>query len=194
MKLLTFDTETTALQPGQICQLSYIMSEGDSVKAKNMFFTVDEMSEGSFEVHGFSLEALEELSGGLRFEDRAEEILRDFSEAQMLVGHNVAADIRFMSCELERVGLKLPKIRNFCTMNYFTGIMMMKRAFQTGRPKPPKLTELAEFLEISDEYVLKCCSEWFEGGEQAHDARFDAAMTYLCVVEGTKKGMLRGLI
>ena len=31
---------------------------------KNMFFTVDEMSEGSFEVHGFSMEALEELSGG----------------------------------------------------------------------------------------------------------------------------------
>ena len=47
MKLLFFDTETTSIKPGSICQLSYITVDA-SVKpqittGKNFFFTVDEM-------------------------------------------------------------------------------------------------------------------------------------------------------
>ena len=194
MKLITFDTETTALIPGQICQLSYLITENGVTTGKNMFFTVDEMSEGSFEVHGFSMEALEELSGGERFEDRADEIFEDFSTANMWIGHNVAADDRFLRAEMERLGKKLPKIRLFCTQNYFQGIMMMKRKFQTGRPKPPKLVELAEFMDLTEEVISQASAEWFEGGAQAHDARFDAAMTWLCVAEGTKRGLLRGVL
>jgi len=194
MKLITFDTETTALVPGQICQLSYLITENGETTGKNMFFAVDEMSEGSFEVHGFSLEALDELSGGDRFADRADEIFADFSTADMWIGHNVAADDKFLRAEMERLGMKLPKIKLFCTQNYFQGIMMMKRKYQTGRPKPPKLVELAEFMELTDEIIGEASARWFEGGAQAHDARFDAAMTFLCVSEGTKKGMLRGVI
>ena len=194
MKLITFDTETTALSPGQICQLSYLIYENGEIKGKNMFFSVDEMSEGSFEVHGFSLEALDELSEGLRFEDRADEIFEDFASADMWIGHNVAADDRFLRAEMERLGKKLPKVRLFCTQNYFQGVMMMRRKYQTGRPKPPKLVELAEFLGLTDEAIQAASESWFEGGAQAHDARFDAAMTFLCVREGTLKGMLRGLL
>lgn len=194
MKLIVFDTETTALKPGQICQLAYLMVDGESVKGKNMFFSVDEMSEGSFEVHGFSMEALEELSGGERFEDRAQEILDDFSWAQMLVGHNVSFDDRFLRAEFEKAGMTLPKIRTFCTMNYFTGDMMMKRKFQTGRPKPPKLIELKEFFALEDADIEKNSAEWFGGGGTAHDARFDTAMTYMCLREGANRGMIRGVL
>ena len=122
MKLIIFDTEATDLTPGQICQLSYLMADGSDVRGKNMFFTVDEMSEGAQEVHGLSMEALETLSGGLRFEDRAQEIYQDFSACDMLVGHNVAADDRYLRVELERCGLKLKRLNTFCTMNYFTAI------------------------------------------------------------------------
>lgn len=194
MKLITYDTEMTALTPGQICQISYIISDEAGIRGKNMFFSVDEMSEGSFEVHGLSLEMLDELSGGERFEDRAREIYEDFADAKMIIGHNVAADDRFLRTELERAGLTLPKIRLFCTQNYFSGIMMMQRKYQTGRPKPPKLIELAEFLGLTEERISACAELWFGGGAQAHDARFDAAMTFLCVQEGTARGMLRGVL
>ena len=76
MKIIVFDTEATDLTPGQICQLSYLIVEDGKVTGKNMFFAVDEMSEGAYEVHGMSMEDLEKLSGGERFEDRAEEIPR----------------------------------------------------------------------------------------------------------------------
>ena len=55
MKLLFFDTETTSIRPGHICQLSYITvdtsTKPQTTKGKNFFFTVDEMDEGAEAVH-----------------------------------------------------------------------------------------------------------------------------------------------
>mgnify|MGYP003734308207 FL=1 len=71
--MIFFDTETTGLKPGSICQLSYITVDA-SVKpqitrGENIFFSVDYMEPSAEEVHGFSVEDLYELSGGLYFED-----------------------------------------------------------------------------------------------------------------------------
>ncbi len=192
--LIVFDTEATDLTPGQICQLSYLMIENGRVTGKNLFFSVDEMSAGALEVHGLTMEALAELSGGEYFEDRAREVYDDFSACRLLVGHNVAADDRYLRVELERCGLKLKKINTFCTMNYATGIMRMARKVQTGRPKPPKLEELAEYYGITPEIIAEKAAEWFSGGMQAHDARYDTAATYLCLIAATEKGDLRGVL
>lgn len=194
MKLIVFDTEATDLTPGQICQLSYLMVENGSVTGKNMFFQVDEMSEGAQEVHGMSLEDLEQLSGGERFEDRVEEIFADFEWADMLVGHNVAADDRYIRVEFERTGRKLKKKLTFCTMNYFTSTTNLKRKVNTGRPKPPRLEELWEHYGISTDDIAARSAEWFQGGGQAHDARFDTAATYMCLLEATQKGDVRGVL
>jgi len=137
--MIVFDTEATDLAPGQICQLSYLIVEDGRVTGKNMFFAVDEMSESAQEVHGMSMEDLEKLSGGERFEDRAEEIFEDFSAAKLLIGHNVSADDRYIRVEFERLNMKLGKIKTFCTMNYFTCVMNLKRKINTGRPKPRSL-------------------------------------------------------
>ena len=68
MKLLFFDTETTSIKPGSICQLSYITVDASTkpqvTTGKNFFFTVDEMDPSAQEIHGFSLEKLYELSKG----------------------------------------------------------------------------------------------------------------------------------
>ncbi len=194
MKIIIFDTEATDLTPGQICQLSYLMVENGEVTGKNLFFAVDEMSEGAYEVHGMSMEDLETLSGGERFQDRAEEIFEDFSSAGLLIGHNVSADDRYIRVEFDRLGMNLKKIKTFCTMNYFTSVMNMKRKVNTGRPKPPKLEELVEFYGLDPEFVAQKSAEWFGGGGAAHDARYDTAATYLAVVEATKKGDLRGVV
>jgi len=194
VRLFIFDTETTSLKPGRICQLSYLICENGSVKGKNMFFTVNEMSPSSQAVHGFSMEMLEELSEGIAFEDRAEEILRDLSSCDMMVGHNVAFDERFLRAETERTGLMWPKVASFCTMKYFTGNMMMKRKFQAYRPKPPKLIELKEYFGIADEEVEETARTCFGGGGAAHDARFDTAMTYLCLKKASEMGMVKELL
>lgn len=194
MKIICFDTEATDLTPGQICQLSYLMIEDGAVTGKNMYFAVDEMSEGAQEVHGMSIEDLDELSGGERFEDRVDEIFADFSGSGLLVGHNVAADDRYIRVEFERCGLNLGKKKTFCTMNYFTGVMNMKRRVNIGRPKPPKLEELAEYYGLTPEFIAEKSNEWFGGGGAAHDSRYDTAATWLCVLEATKKGDLRGVI
>ena len=194
MKIIVFDTETTSLKPGQICQLAYLMVENGAITGKNMFFTVDDMDERSQGVHGFSMEMLEALSEGKTFPDRASEIHNDFSMAEMIVGHNVAFDIRFLKAEFERCGLDFPKAKPFCTMNYFTGSMMMKRKFQTYRPKPPKLIELKEYFSIEDALVEEKATEWFGCGNAQHDARFDTAMTYLCLKAGADAGMVKGVL
>ncbi len=194
MKLIVFDTEATDLTPGQICQLSYLMIEDGAVSGKNMFFAVDEMSEGAREVHGMSMEDLEGLSGGARFEDRAREIMDDFQDAKLLIGHNIAADDSYLRVELERQGLKLPKIRTFCTMNHFLSDTALVRKVNTGRPKPPKLSELCAHFGVTEEVIAQKSEEWFGGGGALHDARFDTAATYLCLLEATRLGRIRGVL
>lgn len=194
MRIIVFDTETTSLKPGQICQMAYLMAEDGTVEGKNMFFAVDEMNERSQSVHGFSMEMLKELSGGLRFEDRAQEIFDDFMGADVVAGHNVAFDMRFLTAEMSRAGLELGKIKTFCTMNQFTGNMKMRRKFQAYRPKPPKLVELKEYFSLDDRLIEENSVRWFGGGAASHDARFDTAMTYMCLLAATEQGILENLL
>lgn len=192
--IIIFDTEATDLQPGQICQLSYLMLADGAVEARNYYFSVDDMSPGAQEVHGLSMERLHELSGQTWFEDKAEEILQDFNQARLLVGHNVAADERYLRVEMERAGLKLKKIPTFCTMNFASGIMNMQRKVVTGRPKPPKLSELAAFYGVSEDEVLAQTRALFKAEDAGlHDARFDTVMTWLSFAKALEASDLRGI-
>ena len=194
MRIIVFDTEATDLTPGQICQLSYLIIENGAVAGRNFFFEVDEMSEGAQQVHGMGLDALRALSGGQRFSDWADEVFLDFRECGLLVGHNVAFDERYLRVEFDRLGMKLPKLKTFCTMNYFTGVMNMKRKVAVGRPKPPKLEELIAHYGLAPEFVAERAVAWFGDGAAVHDARYDAAATYLCLKAAAERGDLRGVV
>ncbi len=193
MKVIVFDTEATDLQPGQICQLSSLTIEDGVVTGQNLYFSVDQMSEGAFEVHGLSMEMLAELSEGQYFEDCAQELLQQFNSADLVIGHNVSADERYLRVELERCGLKLKRLNTFCTMNYATGIMNMERKVNIGRPKPPKLEELCAHYGVTEEQIQQHCAQWFGGGTDKHDARYDTAATYLCALAAVDRGDLRGV-
>ena len=67
--ILYFDTETTGLHPGQICQLSYVMQTKEKVESKNFFFSVDYIEPSAQMVHGFSKQKLFDLSAGRNFGD-----------------------------------------------------------------------------------------------------------------------------
>lgn len=198
MKLLFFDTETTSIKPGNICQLSYITIDASSkpqkTTGKNFFFTVDNMDEGAQAIHGFSLEKLYKLSNGKEFLDSVHEFMPDFFNADFIIGHNVQFDIKFLKHELQQLweaGLidsNWDAKNIFCTMAYYKPICNLPSP--TGNIKNPKLSEVINFLNISEDQITKKANELFEGSGNYHDARFDTAATYLAVIEGMKKRLI----
>ena len=192
MKMIFFDTETTSLRPGSICQLSYIVVDTSvkpqSVRGENIFFAVDYMDPSAEEVHGFSMEDLYELSGGMYFEDYFEKIYEEFRTADFLIGHNVNFDIQFLAHELEGCGESFSPKRVFCTMNYYKEICKCINA--RGERKNPKLSELVKFLDIAEDNISETSKKFFGGTGKYHDARFDTTATYLAVTEGIKKGLI----
>lgn len=192
MKMIFFDTETTGLKPGSICQLSYIMID-TTIKptkpvGKNIFFSVEYIEPSAELIHGFSVEMLYELSNGLYFEDLLEDFLEDFKSADVLIGHNISFDLKFLTYELEGCSEELHPKQIFCTMNYYKNICNLTNS--RGELKFPKLKEAAEFLHIKDEYIDKLGRELFQESGSFHDARFDTTATYLLVTEGIKQGFI----
>ncbi|MCL2320516.1 MAG: 3'-5' exonuclease [Oscillospiraceae bacterium] len=193
MKLLFFDTETTDKIPGNICQLSYIVVDTDTKPqttiGKNYFFAVDEMSPEAEKVHGFSLLKLYELSQGKYIEDLINEFMDDFLNADVLIGHNVSFDINFLTSEFSSLGIDFKPKSTFCTMNYYKNICKIYKP-NNGTYKFPRLSEVINFLNISDESVNNCAMKLFGGTNNYHDARFDTAALYLIVTNGIKKGLV----
>ena len=184
MKLLFFDTETTSVRPGHICQLSYIVvdtsTKPQTTIGKNFFFTVDEMDEGAEQVHGFSLEKLYELSNGLEFLEQIQDFMGDFFDADFVIGHNVQFDVKFLKHEVNSLyeagmidSTWEPK-KTFCTMAYYKNICNIPSVNGNGI-KNPKLSEVINYLGISDDQIAKKADELFQGSGNYHDARFDTA-------------------
>ncbi len=192
MKLLFFDTETTSIRPGSICQLSYITVDSSKKPqetiGKNFFFTVEEMDKEAEAVHGFSLEKLYELSEGSYFEDSFQEFINDFYQADVVIGHNVSFDIKFLKHELEGIGEIYEPKRLFCTMNYYKSVCRILNG--RGEYKSPRLEEVVNFLNLDKKTIEATASRLFEGSGKYHDARFDTAATYLIVTEGIKKRLI----
>lgn len=192
MKMIFFDTETTGLRPGNICQLSYILVDTDikpnKTIGKNIFFAVEYVEPSAEDVHGFSVEKLYELSGGMSFKDSLGTFLNDFKTADIFIGHNVSFDIKFLTHELLSCGESFNPSHIFCTMNYYKSIC--KIINNHGNYKNPRLEEAVNFLNITPSYINDLSRKLFQGDGNFHDARFDTTATYLLVTEGIKKGYI----
>ena len=184
--ILFFDTETTGLRPGKICQLAYIMKDNEKVEAKNFFFSVPYVEPSALVVHGFTKEKLEVLSGGKIFEDFADEIQNDFLSADVVCAHNFAFDHSFLSAEYTYLGGLFKYKESFCSMKKFTPICKLLRTSSYGY-KYPKLTELCEFYDVYPYDVSKATRDIFKFDGAFHDARYDTTALYLAVSEGIKK-------
>lgn len=192
MKLLFFDTETTDITPGHIAQISYVIVD-TSVKpqttvAKNLFFTVEEISESAKAVHGLTPEMLYELSEGLYFEDFAENLHDDFSSADWIIGHNVAFDLKFITNDFEELGIDYSYLNTFDTMTYYKDILKLKGSGASF--KNPTLKELNVFLGITDTDIQNTSMKFFGDSIGYHDSRYDVVATYLSVVRGIMNGMI----
>ena len=184
--IIFFDTETTDLYPGQICQLTYLMQDRERISAKNFFFSVKEVMPGAQSVHGFSKEKLEELSLGKIFSDNIDEIERDFLSADLVVAHNLSFDGMFMRKEFERVG-KIFKVKeDMCSMKESVSSCKLSRTNGRGY-KYPKLSELCDFVGVSERDIILATKQFFNASTSFHDARFDATALCLAVNFGKEK-------
>ena len=179
MNYLFLDTETTGFQPGQIAQLSYIVTDEQLAfkKAVNHFFMVDDMPKQASDVHGFTLERLKELSKGNVFKNVSNEVHKDLQDNKLVI-HNSDFDMRFLRAEMKRCNVEVSPKDIFCTMKHFTPICKLpgKRGY-----KWPKLAELMEYLKIEPEIALTVAKEFYGSGDIGfHDARFDTAGLFLC--------------
>ena len=199
MRTIVFDTETTGLKPGNICQLAYIIEDDGSATRQqgyNFFFRVDYVEPGAERVHGFDVDMLAALSGGKVFSDHAAQIYGDFESCPLWVAHNFTFDNSFLTAELRKSGLHLVVEKQLCTMRSYTPILKLPSSWSKGgapRFKYPNLTELITFFDISDSEISDFASKAFDtdfNGLNRHDARFDCAATYMCYKRGIEKNLL----
>lgn len=195
MKLVFLDTETSDKAPGQICQLTYIIYDttksisDEKVRAKNFFFSVDYVSETAYNVHGFNIENLKNLSGNLKFKDIYKLFEKDLKESDFILGHNINFDISFLKKEFERININFEPKNLFCSMNYFKNILKLKSSI--GTIKSPKLSELLNYLKISDENIMESTKKIFNTEESYfHDARFDTTALYLAIIKSIKINLI----
>ena len=168
--IIYFDTETTGLAPGGIIQLSYIMQDKNGARGKNFYFFQPYISPDSTAVHGVTVEKLAQLSLGKIFEDYIDEIEADFNSADLTVAHNFPFDFK----------------EKLDTMRYFTPLVRLLKSCGKGY-KYPKLCELAEFFEVYDYDASRLAIKLFGSTGISHDARFDIAQTYLCVLTAQER-------
>lgn len=179
MPILYFDTETTGLAPGQICQLSYIIESSDRIKSKNFYFSVDYVEPAAAAITGLTVPRLAILSNGNVFGDYIDEIEADINCADVLVAHNFNFDWSFMRAEFERRG-KLFRFKDkFCTMREFRPRLKLPTA--KGYYKYPSLAEFACFYGVSNENTVSLAQKLFDSVYSAHDARYDTTMMFLAL-------------
>lgn len=188
-----FDVETTGLNchEEQIAQLSYVIinNEYNIKNAKNFYFSVDYMSDGARAVNGLDEDILNELSGGKKFKDFANEIYQDFINADVLIAHNLDFDLKFLEEEFERLNYNIDTFNRdkkyYCTMQSYTMFMQIPH-FYYGF-KYPRLDEVMEYLNIKNIDIEDKTKEVFECiGNSYHDSRFDVIAT-LFAYQSVKK-------
>lgn len=193
MKTIILDTESNGMKPEQICQLAYIVSDGGAASGHNFYFSVDTMNDYALRKHRLSKNRLYHLSRGRTFDQRFTEFWSDLQTADFIVGHNVSADMRMLEVELKRLNLDMPKAKTFCTMKHYQTAMHLRG--RTGQRKPPRLEELCRYFHVDELRIEKATQQLFGNRNAvAHDARYDATATYLCIYEAQLRGDIKGVI
>lgn len=193
MKTIIFDTESNGYKDEQICQLAYIIRDNGEHVSKNYYFAVSSMNPHAFEVHGLSKYKLEELSSGRRFFDDYAQIFEDFKTADLLIGHNVASDVKRLQIEFSRCRIDFKPKKQMCTMKFFGNAL--KLSGKDGRKKQPSLTELCNHYRIAPEAIKNSCAVFFHKKDiNEHDARYDTVATYMAILAALHTGDIRGVI
>jgi DNA polymerase-3 subunit epsilon len=173
LRKVVLNTETTGLYPEEghrIIELSAIELNGQEITQNRFhrYFNPErEVDEGATEVHGWTLEKLQDKPKFAEFANQIAEFIRDTE----LIVHNAQFDVSFLNSEFERVGL--PPVESICKK--VTDTLMIARELNPGEKN--NLNALCERYEVDDSHLI------------THGALLDAeliAEVYLRMINGTK--------
>ena len=187
---LFFDTETTGLPKDQnasssdvdnwprIVQLSWILTDGKGNKINTGDYIIKPggfiIPEQAASIHGISTDKA--ITEGTDFDEVMDMFLKDYAQADCIVGHNIIFDKKVLEAELIRMGRQdavVPK-QYICTMK--GSVNYCKIPGRNGiKYKYPNLQELHKALFGS---VF----------ENAHNSASDIAATEKCFWEMKKRG------
>jgi len=170
MAILIGDTETTGIRPGYIAQLACIKVDNGRATAFNAWFKVKEMDDGASKANGLSVPLLQELSGGLEFYDRLDDILALYDGVTDFYGYNTHFDRLFIETEFTRCSLPPPNLA-------FQDVMLTAKA-KMNVTKGYKLGQALEFFGLTDK-VEPIARKLFGEVNSLHDARYDTAATFI---------------
>ena len=118
MRQIVLDTETTGLEVSQghrIIEIGCVELLNRRVTGNDWHYYVNperEIDSGAFEVHGLSLEFLQDKP---RFEELAQDFLEYVAGAELVI-HNAAFDIGFLNHELSRLQPAPPPLAETCSV------------------------------------------------------------------------------
>jgi DNA polymerase-3 subunit epsilon len=158
MNIITFDVETTGLDPAtdRIVELAFCAATpGEITDTKALRFNPGiPIPAEATAIHGISDD---DVCFERSFEHHCESLFRIFSACDVVVGYNVHFDIQFLAAEFERHGLAWPQpgLRSYDAF----------KVYQQQRPR-----NLADAFEF---YTGTAPDE-----EQLHSAGFDVDLTW----------------
>ena len=175
------DIETTGLNDDcEIAQLSFwtLDEKLRTIGFKNLYFNISsEMPKEAYKVNHLTKERLEQLSGGVYFKDRKQEIL-DYLKGYVLVAHNAEFEKRILNLNLDNA---LQDNEWLCTMKRYTPTLAIK--INNGDEyKFCKLTELFNYAVEASKYTEEEVNEMYLTNTKLkvcnfHDALYDSFCT-----------------
>ena len=150
LRKVVLNTETTGLYPDdghRIVELSAIELNGQEITQNRFhryFNPEKEVDEGAAEVHGWTLEKLQDKPKFAEFANQVAEFIRD---AELIV-HNAQFDVSFLNSEFERVGL--PPVESICKK--ITDTLMIARELYPEEKN--NLNALCERYEVDDSHLI----------------------------------------
>jgi DNA polymerase-3 subunit epsilon len=119
-------------------------------------------------IHGITYE---DVSGCPIWEDVVPEIVARLEKSALTIAHNAAFDMPFIGLELIRIGMKIPSVPSFCTMED------ARWACPDG--KLPRLGELCFALGVDYD------------PSKAHGAEYDVCVMMECFFKGLDRGFYK---
>jgi DNA polymerase-3 subunit epsilon len=118
------DIETTGLHPARdrIIEIAVVQVDDAGVPGEEWTTLLDPETHALGRVHGIEVS---DLAGAPRFGDVVDELLWRLS-GRVLVAHNVAFDIAFLTAEANRAGIAWGPVEGFCTMEITQRLGMVK--------------------------------------------------------------------
>lgn len=149
------DLETTGLFPGghdRIIEIAIVVLGSDAEPLEEFATLINPQRDvGPTSIHGLTAS---DVSAAPLFSTIAGEVLHRL-RGRIVVGHNVAFDIRFLGHETSRLGVSLPRVQSICTLGLVHKLGMA----------------------LPSHRLANCCAALGIAHESGHDALEDAKAT-----------------